>query len=125
MDCALDSLHHLFRDVARGNQTLELRRGIADARLTQASSSSMKIVFENRPLPSPGDAPKRIEYTTCYMCACRCGINVHLRDGKVAAVEAVNAGQDYMIGRRLIAEGKAVDAARLADLSIPAKNLAS
>ncbi len=47
----------------------------------------------------------------------------HLRGGKVAAVEAVNAGQDYMIGRKLIAEGKAVEAARLADLSIPVKNL--
>ncbi len=34
----------------------------------------------------------------------------HLRDGKVAAVEAVNAGQDYMIGRKLIAEGKPVEA---------------
>jgi 3-phenylpropionate/trans-cinnamate dioxygenase ferredoxin reductase subunit len=47
----------------------------------------------------------------------------HLRDGKVAAVEAVNAGQDYMIGRKLIAEGRAVEAARIADLSIPVKNL--
>jgi len=47
----------------------------------------------------------------------------HLRDGKIAAVEAVNAGQDYMIGRKLIAEGKAVEAARIADLSIPVKNL--
>ena len=25
--------------------------------------------------------------TTCYMCACRCGINVHLRDGKVRYIE--------------------------------------
>jgi 3-phenylpropionate/trans-cinnamate dioxygenase ferredoxin reductase subunit len=48
----------------------------------------------------------------------------HLRDGRIAAVEAVNAGQDYMIGRRLIAEGRAVEAARLADLSIPVKQLA-
>ncbi len=47
----------------------------------------------------------------------------HLRDGKVAAVEAVNAGQDYMIGKRLIAEGRPVEAARIADLSIPVKNL--
>ena len=47
----------------------------------------------------------------------------HLRDGKVAAVEAVNAGQDYMIGRKLIAEGKMVEAARIADLAIPVKNL--
>ena len=25
--------------------------------------------------------------TTCYMCACRCGINVHLKDGQVAYIE--------------------------------------
>ena len=22
-----------------------------------------------------------VKYTTCYMCACRCGIKVHLKDG--------------------------------------------
>ncbi|HMB58015.1 MAG TPA: molybdopterin oxidoreductase family protein [Arenimonas sp.] len=31
-----------------------------------------------------GDAVKQ---TTCYMCACRCGINVHLKDGKVRYIE--------------------------------------
>ena len=30
----------------------------------------------------------------------------HLRDGEVAAVEAVNAAPEYMIGKKLIAEGK-------------------
>lgn len=28
-----------------------------------------------------------IRKTTCYMCACRCGINVHMRDGKVRYIE--------------------------------------
>ena len=28
-----------------------------------------------------------IKQTTCYMCACRCGINVHLRDGKIRYIE--------------------------------------
>ncbi|KAA2284609.1 molybdopterin oxidoreductase family protein [Arenimonas fontis] len=31
-----------------------------------------------------GDQVRR---TTCYMCACRCGINVHLRDGQVRYIE--------------------------------------
>jgi anaerobic selenocysteine-containing dehydrogenase len=31
-----------------------------------------------------GDAVRK---TTCYMCACRCGINVHLRDGQVRYIE--------------------------------------
>jgi len=28
-----------------------------------------------------------IKTTTCYMCACRCGIRVHLRDGAVRYIE--------------------------------------
>jgi 3-phenylpropionate/trans-cinnamate dioxygenase ferredoxin reductase subunit len=48
----------------------------------------------------------------------------HLRDGKLAAVEAVNAAVEYMVGRKLIASGAAVDSARLADLSVPMKSFA-
>lgn len=48
----------------------------------------------------------------------------HLRDGQVAAVEAVNAAPEYMIGKRLIAEGKKIEAEKLADLSIPMKQMA-
>ena len=29
----------------------------------------------------------QVRQTTCYMCACRCGINVHLRDNKVRYIE--------------------------------------
>ena len=28
-----------------------------------------------------------VRRTTCYMCACRCGINVHLKDGRVSYIE--------------------------------------
>src|SRR3546814_19960626 len=28
-----------------------------------------------------------IKQTTCYMCACRCGINVYLKDGKIRYLE--------------------------------------
>lgn len=48
----------------------------------------------------------------------------HLRDGKVAAVEAVNAAPEYMIGKKLIAEGKTIAAERLGDISIPMKQIA-
>ncbi len=37
--------------------------------------------------PKIDTSPKvsdEIRKTTCYMCACRCGINVHMKDGKVA-----------------------------------------
>jgi 3-phenylpropionate/trans-cinnamate dioxygenase ferredoxin reductase subunit len=47
----------------------------------------------------------------------------HLRDGVLAAVEAVNAAPEYIAGRRLIAARAWVAPERLADLSIPARNL--
>ncbi|MGA0810844.1 MAG: hypothetical protein ACO3PA_07515, partial [Burkholderiaceae bacterium] len=28
-----------------------------------------------------------IKSTTCYMCACRCGINVHVKEGEVKFIE--------------------------------------
>jgi 3-phenylpropionate/trans-cinnamate dioxygenase ferredoxin reductase subunit len=48
----------------------------------------------------------------------------HLRDGAIAAVEAVNGAPEYMIGRKLIAEGRQVSPERLADTAIPMKNIA-
>ncbi|HSZ73520.1 MAG TPA: FAD-dependent oxidoreductase [Rhizomicrobium sp.] len=48
----------------------------------------------------------------------------HLRDGAVVAVEAVNAAPEYLVGRKLIAEGKHVAPERLADTAIPMKNIA-
>ncbi|MCH2163599.1 MAG: molybdopterin oxidoreductase family protein [Marinovum sp.] len=40
--------------------------------------------------PKIDTSPKvsdEVRKTTCYMCACRCGINVHMKDGKVAYIE--------------------------------------
>ncbi len=48
----------------------------------------------------------------------------HLRDGVVAAVEAVNAAPDYIVGRRLIAARAVIAPERIADVSVPAKSLA-
>ncbi len=46
-----------------------------------------------------------IRRTTCYMCACRCGINVHLRDGKVRYIEG---NRDHPINRGVLcAKGSA------------------
>ena len=33
------------------------------------------------------DVADELKYTTCYMCACRCGIKVHLKDGKVRYIQ--------------------------------------
>ncbi|HEX4158318.1 MAG TPA: FAD-dependent oxidoreductase [Rhizomicrobium sp.] len=47
----------------------------------------------------------------------------HLREGRIAAVEAVNAAPEYIVGRRLIAEAARVAPARLADVAIPMKSI--
>ncbi|HEX4118205.1 MAG TPA: FAD-dependent oxidoreductase [Rhizomicrobium sp.] len=46
----------------------------------------------------------------------------HLRDGAVAAVEAVNAAPEYLIGRKLIAANANVPPEKLADMSLPMKS---
>jgi len=48
----------------------------------------------------------------------------HLRDGAVAAVEAVNAAPEYLIGRKMIADGARIAPETLADLAIPMKQMA-
>ncbi|MCF6327954.1 MAG: molybdopterin oxidoreductase family protein [Devosiaceae bacterium] len=46
-----------------------------------------------------------IRHTTCYMCACRCGINVHLQDGKVKYIEG---NRDHPINKGVLcAKGSA------------------
>ncbi|RWH71830.1 molybdopterin oxidoreductase family protein [Mesorhizobium sp.] len=46
--------------------------------------------------PSVSD---RIAKTTCYMCACRCGIDVHLKDGKI---RYINGNKDHPVNRGVI-----------------------
>ncbi|MDR3452481.1 MAG: molybdopterin oxidoreductase family protein [Rhodoferax sp.] len=42
----------------------------------------------HNPLASPTPtANTEVKTTTCYMCACRCGIRVHLRDGEVRYID--------------------------------------
>jgi 3-phenylpropionate/trans-cinnamate dioxygenase ferredoxin reductase subunit len=48
----------------------------------------------------------------------------HLREGAIAAVEAVNAAPEYMMGRRLIAQRAKVAPERLADKAVPMKDMA-
>jgi len=39
------------------------------------------------PIKSPGASSVEVKETTCYMCACRCGIRVTLRDGEVRFIQ--------------------------------------
>ena len=49
---------------------------------------------------TPSTAPKRtVACTTCYMCACRCGIKVHLENGKLRYIEG---NRDHPINRGVL-----------------------
>lgn len=48
---------------------------------------------------------------------------VYLRRGRVVALDCVNAVKDYVQGRKLILDGVAPEKARLADASVPLKEL--
>ncbi|MGY6710311.1 MAG: molybdopterin-dependent oxidoreductase, partial [Rhizobiaceae bacterium] len=46
-----------------------------------------------------------IRKTTCYMCACRCGIDVHIKDGKIRYIEG---NRDHPVNRGVLcAKGSA------------------
>jgi 3-phenylpropionate/trans-cinnamate dioxygenase ferredoxin reductase subunit len=47
----------------------------------------------------------------------------HLQQGRVVAVEAVNAPPEFMAGKLLIEKGTPVDPDRLADTAIPMKEI--
>ena len=47
----------------------------------------MNVPIENRPLPTAPPRFRRVEYSTCYMCACRCGIQVTLEDDAIRFIQ--------------------------------------
>lgn len=49
----------------------------------------------------------------------------HLLDGKVGAVEAINAAAEFMMAKQWILAGTPIDAVRLADIDIPVKEIAA
>ncbi len=52
--------------------------------------------------PKVDTSPKvsdEVRKTTCYMCACRCGINVHMKSGRVAYVEG---NKDHPVNRGVL-----------------------
>src|SRR3954470_2742314 len=40
-----------------------------------------------------------VRKTTCYMCACRCGIDVHIKDGKIRYIEG---NRDHPVNRGVL-----------------------
>lgn len=64
------------------------------------TSHATEPTFE--PSPKVSD---EVRHTTCYMCACRCGINVHLRDGKIRYIEG---NRDHPVNKGVLcAKGSA------------------
>ena len=62
----------------------------------------------SRPEPTIDRAPRvsdEVRKTTCYMCACRCGINVHLKEGRVTYIEG---NRDHPVNKGVLcAKGSA------------------
>jgi len=48
---------------------------------------------------------------------------IHLKQGKVIALDCVNATKDYVQGRKLVETGAVIDPARLADTTVPLKEM--
>lgn len=48
---------------------------------------------------------------------------VYLREGRVVALDCVNAVKDYVQGRKLVADGARIDPAELADTGVPLKQM--
>ena len=63
------------------------------------------MTFEQPILNKSPVVSDEIRKTTCYMCACRCGINVHLKRGKVAYIEG---NRDHPVNKGVLcAKGSA------------------
>ena len=62
-----------------------------------------------------------IRKTTCYMCACRCGINVHMKDGRVAYIEG---NRDHPVNKGVLCAipGSAATAIMLAAMMLQGVN---
>lgn len=50
---------------------------------------------------------------------------IYLKDGRVTALDCVNATKDYVQGRALVIGGMRIDPALLADPALPLKELAA
>ena len=45
------------------------------------------MIYNDPPVAKNATIADEVKYTTCYMCACRCGIKVSLRDGAIRYIE--------------------------------------
>ena len=63
------------------------------------------MTIQQPTLNTSPEVSDEIRQTTCYMCACRCGISVHLKQGKVAYIEG---NRDHPVNKGVLcAKGSA------------------
>ena len=61
--------------------------------------------MSDRPIDTSPKVGDEVKTTTCYMCACRCGIRVHLRDG---AIRYIQGNPDHPVNQGVLcAKGSA------------------
>ena len=54
--------------------------------MSDRGASAAAAASRSRVDTSP-EVSDEVKYTTCYMCACRCGIKVHLKDGAIRYIQ--------------------------------------
>ncbi|MCE8544672.1 molybdopterin oxidoreductase family protein [Ruegeria pomeroyi] len=63
------------------------------------------MTFQQPQIDTSPHVSDEVRKTTCYMCACRCGINVHMKSGKVAYIEG---NRDHPVNKGVLcAKGSA------------------
>src|SRR3546814_17200829 len=61
-------------------------------RLGKNTQARMTVRFgPQKPVDTSPHVSDEVKTTTCYMCACRCGIKVHLADGRIRYIEGNKA----------------------------------
>jgi anaerobic selenocysteine-containing dehydrogenase len=72
--------------------------------VTELHQAPLPVAGEQRIDTSPPSADE-VKTTTCYMCACRCGIKVHLKDGRIRYIEG---NRDHPVNKGVLcAKGSA------------------
>jgi sulfite dehydrogenase (quinone) subunit SoeA len=62
-------------------------RKAANSAPSQGPLSDTRAPSEHDGVDTSPSISDEIKQTTCYMCACRCGIDVHLRDGEIRYIQ--------------------------------------
>ncbi|EKS31197.1 molybdopterin oxidoreductase family protein [Afipia felis] len=86
---------------AAGHRGLMLNRDVEAEQQQAPAERDMLEMLAGPPevvdtQPVVGD---EVKYTTCYMCACRCGIKVHIKDGRIRYIEG---NKDHPVNRGVL-----------------------